>query len=645
MSPEVTKAPSGDVLPARPPEGDDELQIDTSKMSEGKRQALEVTEAARESEWKYPSFALELFMGRFREDLILPYPLQDPDDATQGDEFIAKLKGILEEKVDPDEIDATGEIPDDAIAALAEAGAFGIKIPTEYGGLGYSQTNYSRAAMYVASYCGNTGALLSAHQSIGVPQPLKLFGTEEQKKRFFPRLATGEISAFALTENHVGSDPANMSTRAEPTEDGEHFILNGEKLWCTNGTKAGLYVVMAQTPPKIVRGRERRQITAFIVERDMPGVEVVTRCHFMGLKALYNGVIKFTDVKVPKENIIFAEGKGMRVALTTLNTGRLTLPAACTGASKVCVRMAKEFARDREQWGAAIVKHESVAQKLAYIASHTFAQEAISLYTTALVDRGQADIRIEAAMCKMFCSEVSWNIINETLQIRSGRGYETAASLRDRGEQGVPIERFLRDCRINMIFEGTSEIMRLFIAREALDPHLRKAGDLLNPRAPIGKRFASLCRATGFYATWYPGLWNPFGRSFQVHHELAPHLQYVNKASRRLARSLFHAMSLYQASLEKKQALLGRFVEIGTELFAIAVSCARADALHRKDSKANEGVIELAALFCGYARERCERNFRQIRKNHDRSGYKLAQTVTEGRYDWLEKGGSDIAFK
>ncbi len=634
MSPEVTTVPA-----------DDEIKIDTSKMSEGKRQALEVTEAARETEWQHPSFALDLFMGRFRDDLILPYPIQDPEDEARGDHFIGRLKKIVEEKVDADEIDATGEIPQEAIDALAEAGAFGIKIPKEYGGLGLSQTNYSRAAMYVASHCGNTGALLSAHQSIGVPQPLKLFGTEEQKKRFFPRLAKGEISAFALTEDHVGSDPAKMSTRAEPSEDGKHFVINGEKLWCTNGTKAGLYVVMAATPPKMVRGKERPQITAFIVERDMPGVEVITRCHFMGLRALYNGVIKLDNVKVPRENIICAEGKGLRVALTTLNTGRLTLPAACTGASKVCLRMAREFARDRQQWGSAIVKHDAIAQKLGYIASHTLAQEAISFYATALVDRGNADIRIEAAMCKMFCSEVSWNIINETLQIRSGRGYETVQSLRSRGELGVPIERFLRDCRINTIFEGTSEIMRLFIAREALDPHLKLAGDLLNPRAPMSKRIASCVKATGFYAAWYPSMWNPVARGFDVHHELGGHLRYVDKTARRLARSLFHAMNVYQASLEKKQTLLGRFVEVGTELFAMAATCARADAFSRQNGGEHEGIIDLASLFCKYARERIERNLRTTRKNHDASGYKLAQKVGAGEFAWLEKGGSDIPFK
>jgi alkylation response protein AidB-like acyl-CoA dehydrogenase len=622
-----------------------ELQIDTSGMSEGKRQALEVAEAAREQTWQHPSFVGELFLGRFRDELILPYPLQGDEDRATGDEYIARMREVLKDRIDADKIDEDGEIPDEAIEALAELGAFGIKIPKEYGGVGLSQMNYSRSMMLVASHCGNTGALLSAHQSIGLPQPLKLFGTKEQKEKYYPRLAGGEISAFALTETEVGSDPANMSTKAKLSEDGTHFVLNGEKLWCTNGTRAGLFVVMAQTPPKMVRGKERRQITAFIVERDMPGVEVVSRSRFMGLRALYNGVIRFTDVKIPVENILGDEGKGLRLALTTLNTGRLTLPAACTGASKRALKMAREFSRDREQWGSNIGKHEAIAQKVAFIASHTFAMEAISFYPSMLVDLGGADIRLEAAMCKMFCSEGFWKIIDETMQIRSGRGYETAGSLRERGEPGVAVERAMRDSRINMIFEGTSEIMRLFISREALDPHLRRAGSVLNPRAPLGDKIADGLKAGLHYFGWYLKLLNPVPRRFHVHRQLAGHLRFVNLQSRKLARSLFHAMGRHQAALERKQALLSRFVEIGSELFAIAAAVSRADTLHSLDPEKYQGVIELADIFCRHSRRRVKSTFRSISSNDDAATYKFAQRVVDGEYEWLEEGAVDFPFE
>lgn len=618
--------------------------IDTSKMNAGQRAALELTEAARDAETASGSYGQSLFMGRCEVNRMMPFPQQSHEDMDQGDAFLHRMEKFLREQVDPDEIDRTGEVPDEVMRGLADMGAFAIKIHPQYGGLGMSQTNYCRAAMMLGSYCANLTALISAHQSIGVPQPLILFGTEEQKQRFLPRFGKGEISAFALTEPGVGSDPAAMSTSAEPTEGGKHFVINGEKLWCTNGTKAGVIVVMARTPDKEVRGRKRKQITAFIVDMDTPGVEVVRRCHFMGLKALYNGVVKFTDVKVPAENIIAGEGRGLKVALSTLNTGRLTLPAACTGLAKKCLQVLRQWTGERVQWGAPIGKHAAIADKLARIAANTFAMESMTLYTASLVDKDkQADIRLEAAMCKMWGTEKAWEIVDETMQVRGGRGYETAASLKARGEDPVAVERWMRDCRINTIFEGSSEIMRLFIAREALEPHLKVAAAALNTQLPITQRATAAWKAGLFYAGWYPRQWLAFldgglpTVEGDIHPKLAKHLRYAKKITRKLSRSLFHAMAIYGPKLERQQILLGRFVEIGTEIFAISATCARAQSMLGKANR-DPHVVELADCFSKQSRLKIKELFRALWSNNDKPNYRVAQQVLEGNDQWLEKG-------
>jgi alkylation response protein AidB-like acyl-CoA dehydrogenase len=600
------------------------------------KEARDVAEQARETEWEHPSFARELFLGRFRPELIYPHPPPDPVEEARAKPFLDKLKAFMD-KVDSEEIDRTGEVPESLVQELRDMGAFGIKIPKEYGGLGLSQMSYIRAMELVTSKDGSLVALLSASQSIGVPQPLKLFGTEDQKKKFFPRLAKGAISAFALTEVDAGSDPANMQTTATPTDDGEHFILNGEKLWTTNGTRAELFVVMARTPDAEKNGKKIKQITAFIVDASMPGVEAVHRLRFMGLKAIENGVIRFTNVKVPRENILWGEGKGLKLALVTLNTGRLTLPAGCAGAAKQMLRIARNWANERVQWGQPIGKHEAVAQKIAKMAANTFAMEAVAEMATALYEKGNYDIRLEAAIAKMYNSEHGWRIIDDTLQIRGGRGYEMAESRARRGEKPIAVERAMRDYRINLIFEGSSEIMRLFIAREAVDHHFRMAFDIVKPESTMKERLSAMARSTPFYVTWYPSRWVNSGRlrTFGEFGKLAKHMRYIERNTRHLGRSIFHAMVRYGPKLERKQAVLFRAVDIGSELFAMSAACSRAMMLAERGQKE---AIALADTFCREAQLRIDDLFRNFYGPNDDNMYRLAMSVLRGEHEWLEQG-------
>ncbi|MEX2527698.1 MAG: acyl-CoA dehydrogenase family protein [Gemmatimonadota bacterium] len=603
------------------------------------QESRDVAEAAREQKWELASFAAGLFDGRLELDLIHPPPSADPEEEERGADFLARLTSFSREHIDGDAIDREGHVPEEVLDGLRELGAFGIKIPREFGGLGLSQRSYNQALGIVASCCASTGAFLSAHQSIGVPQPLALFGTEEQKRKYLPRIARGALSAFALTEVDAGSDPANMSTTAEPTPDGSAYILNGEKLWTTNGPRAELMVVMARTPARDPDDKGRRPISAFIVEADWEGVEVVHHCHFMGLKGLSNGVMRFRNVRVPKENLLWGEGKGLKLALITLNTGRLSLPAFCAAGSKSLLRVSREWGAERSQWGQPVGKHDAVAQMLGAMAANTFAMQAVVDLTSAMADAKRFDIRLEAAMAKLWHSETAWELGNDALQIRGGRGYETADSLRARGEIPYPVERAVRDLRINLIFEGSSEIMRLFIAREAVDHHLKVAGDVVDPRAPVGARLKGLVRAGVHYAWWYPSRWLGWGRwpRYSEFGALATHLRFVERTSRRLSRTLFHAMVRFGAGLEKRQAVLGRLVDIGTELFVMTAACVQARKLENAGEK-GEPAVELADLFCRQSRRRISQHFRSVFGNDDMAGYSAARKLMEGRYNWLEEG-------
>jgi alkylation response protein AidB-like acyl-CoA dehydrogenase len=596
--------------------------------------ARELGEQAREREWTRPSFAKQLFLGDLRLDLVHPAPEVPEEAAERGEEFVRELRRFLEERVDPALIERTAQVPDEVVKGLAGLGAFGITIGREYGGLGLPYLYYCRALILVGSYCPALATLLSAHQSIGVPQPLKQFGTEEQKREFLPRCARGEISAFLLTEPDVGSDPARLSTTA--VRDGDEYVIDGVKLWTTNGVIADLLVVMARTGGKI---------SAFVVEANAPGITVRRRNSFMGLRGIENGVTEFSQVRVPARNLIGREGQGLKIALTTLNTGRLSLPATCAGNAKWAVKIAREWGNARVQWGRKVGAHEAVATKIAFIAATAYALEALCELTARMADDRRNDIRIEAALAKLYASELSYQVLDELVQIRGGRGFETAESLAARGERGVPAEQMLRDSRINRIFEGSSEIMRLLITREAVDAHLSAAGELIDPDASRQERAQALRRAAAFYARWLPGLVTGAGNlptAYAAFGPLAAHLRFVERTSRKLARATFYGMSRWQGGLEHKQSFLGRIVDIGAEVFAMTAVCVKAE---EDAHDLGRRPYELADAFCRQARRRVDTLFDRLWDNSDSHDVRLARYVLDGRYTFLEEGILDPSIE
>ncbi|WP_371526885.1 acyl-CoA dehydrogenase family protein [Streptomyces sp. NBC_01283] len=607
------------------------------------REARQVAEAAREQDWRKPSFAKELFLGRFRLDLIHPHPLPADEDARRGEEFLAKLRDFCETKIDSARIEREAKIPDEVLNGLKELGALGMKIDTKYGGLGLTQVYYNKALALVGSANPAIGALLSAHQSIGVPQPLKQFGTQEQKDEFLPRCARTDISAFLLTEPDVGSDPARLATMAVP--DGDSYVLDGVKLWTTNGVVADLLVVMARVPKS---EGHKGGITAFVVEAAAEGITVENRNAFMGLRGLENGVTRFHQVRVPAAHRIGPEGAGLKIALTTLNTGRLSLPAMCVGAGKWCLKIAREWSGAREQWGKPVALHEAVGAKISFIAATTFALEAVLDLSSQMADEDRNDIRIEAALAKLYGSEMGCLMADELVQIRGGRGFETAESLAARGERAVPAEQVLRDLRINRIFEGSTEIMHLLIAREAVDAHLKVAGDLIDPDKSLTDKAKAGARAGGFYARWLPKLVTGPGqlpRSYTEFHpsghaNLSPHLRYVERGARKLARSTFYAMSRWQGKMETKQGFLGRVVDIGAELFAMSAACVRAELLRTTEDHGRE-AYQLADTFCRQSRIRVDELFDRLWTNTDDVDRKVVKGVLNGMYTWLESGVVD----
>jgi len=360
----------------------------------------------------------------------------------------------------------------------------------------------------------------------------------------------------------------------------------------------------------------------------------------MGLKAIANGQIRFENVKIPADNLIGEEGKGLKIALTTLNDGRLSIPNGTVGVGKACLEIVRKWASTRVQWGKPVGKHEAISHKIADMAGYTYAMESIANLATSMADDAGYDIRLEAAACKEWNTARGWEIVDETMQVVGGRGYETEWSLAARGEEPLPVERIMRDYRINKIFEGSTEIMHLFMAREAVDKHLQVAGDLIDPKKTPAEKLAALPKMAAFYMSWYPALW--FGWSLPPKYsefgELGGHLRYVEKSSRRLGREIFHGMVVYGPKLQNKQAFLFRLVDVANELFSMAASICRAQAMIERGDAEAYRAVEIADMFCRMGRRRIKQLFYDLWHNDDELKYKVALRILDGDHTWLEEG-------
>ena len=398
-------------------------------------------------------FAKGLFQGHFVSDWVMPYPRMPAAQQTDLDKLLAELRQFLDEDLDSAEIDRQADIPRKVIDGLGRTGVLGATAPVEYGGRGFTQMANCKLLEEIGRRCASTSVFVNAHHSIGI-RALLLFGTHEQKQKWLPKLVTGEqLGAFALTEQEAGSDAANVQMTATPSEDGSHFVLNGEKRYITNASIAQVLTVMARTP---VPGKEgKTAITAFLVTPDMPGFEILeARMPKMGIRGTATGRFAMRNVKVPKENILGPPGKGLKIALTVLDFGRTTFGACCTGAAKTCLQLAIGHAKTRKQFNKTLSEFDLVKKKIARMAADAYAMDAMTTITASLIDRGLEDYMIETAMLKVFTTEQLWEVVNEAFQIHGGSAYFV----------DLPLERMLRDARINQIGEGSNEVLTSFIA-------------------------------------------------------------------------------------------------------------------------------------------------------------------------------------
>jgi alkylation response protein AidB-like acyl-CoA dehydrogenase len=605
--------------------------------------SLAVAEASRDRT-PYSGFLAGLFEGVVRRDLFRAQSISPLRDTAK--EFLEHLRLLLNEKVDPESIDREGEVGEDVLAALKDIGAFGLKIPVIYGGLGFTQSEYHRVATLLGSHDAATTVLISAHNSIGVAEPVKLIGNREQQQRLLPRLARGDISGFALTETGAGCDIWDLKSYAIPIHENGVLVgyrLTGEKLYTTNAPRrhneflASLLVVIAQIvnhPDEVTRPKSERRFGAFVVDTRTPGCRC-TRLNYMGVRGIYNGAVGFDNVFVQVVDRLGDEGEGLRRALESLTVGRLTLPAACLGNLKQCLWLARLRAQQRIQYDRPIGEHTDIGSKIARMASRTLALEALVTITGIWAD-AKIDVRLESAAAKILATEWLLESVLDLFRIYGGRGFETSESLRLHGDLPAPVERMIRDSLINVIWEGTNGILTLWIGREGLAEYVSQG------KAFLEFQISEMAQSLPFFAKVAGRSFNRLPRIEGWPASAAPESaweRFVTKKSRELAQKSLWAAVRHRQGLARKQLLTTRLVKAGMQLFAVESVLWY---VAQQDVRSHQLTEELLQHFCSQVEEEFNPipllSLRRSLWQDDSHVFRLAQDILAGKAEWLEEG-------
>lgn len=579
-------------------------------------------------------FATDIFLGKVRLDLIEPFPAQAEEDRQKAVEWLAQYREFLWNHVDPNRIDADGNIPDEVIDGLKKLKVFALKVPEEYGGLGFSYSNYSRAMVFTGGWCGNIGCLISPPNSLGIATPLIKIGTEWQKREFLPKLAAGEISAFALTEEDAGSDPSRIKTTATRVYENGALVgykISGKKLYTTalirnDGAALADYVaVFARIKKDELYGGG---YGLFIVPTNAPGFKPDLRCYFMSYSAILNGVSYYNDVFIPASYLLGNEKDGFGQAKECITFARLGLPELCLGGMKQALQKARFRCASRKQWRKHIGKHQEIAAYLVEIACRTFAGEAMVGYCNALTDEGNT-ISLESAFAKYMLTEDSWKVHDLNVQIHGGSGVEKYFSQKRRGVLPIAVERSLRDSRVNRIFEGTNEIMKVFVmTHEGLQPYLNDYLILIGSAHALSKKLGVLWRNVKIAA-------RSCGKIF-FHMVPLTHQQFIQKQAGVLALRTIAAGLCYGASLKTNQLVTSRLCLHGMWLMSMSLTLSYAKRYCDKPF-----ISELADYYCWMVRHdffQERMGFRWILWGSHKNVLRLSEAIQKGELSWLEEG-------